>query len=123
MPRAKSVDEYVAGLDPQQAKVVNLLRAIVRKSAPGASESIKWSQPVFELNGPVCWIKANKAHVSFGFWRGRALKSARGLIESSGSKMGHIKLRGKDDIQVPLFLRIVKEAVRLNRTLGNPARG
>lgn len=38
---AKTVDEYVAGLPPSQAELVQALRQIVRAAAPQAAETIK----------------------------------------------------------------------------------
>ena len=61
---AKTVDEYIAGLGDWQADVVAKLRALILEAAPGAKESIKWAQPVYEKNGPFCHIKAFKNSVN-----------------------------------------------------------
>lgn len=85
--------------------------------------SIKWAQPVFEQNGPFCYVRAHKDHVTLGFWRRRAITSAKGMLESAGKKMGHIKIRKQDDIQATLVQRWVREAVGLDRKLANPGMG
>jgi hypothetical protein len=119
---AKTVDDYLATLDDDQRAIAEALRALVRTAAPGASEAIKWSQPVFEAGGPMCWIKAHKGHVTLGFWRGMQLPSASGLIEGSGDKMGHIKLRSQADLKPAVLKRLVREAVQVNRERGDPTR-
>lgn len=119
---AKSVDDYLATLNDEQRAIAQALRALVRTAAPGASEAIKWSQPVFEVDGPMCWIKAHKAHVTLGFWRGMQLPSAPGVIEGSGDKMGHIKLRTQADLKPAVVKKLVREAVQLNRERGDPTR-
>lgn len=119
---AKSVDDYLATLNDEQRAIAQALRALVQTAAPGASEAIKWSQPVFEVDGPMCWIKAHKGHVTFGFWRGMQLPSAPGLIEGTGDKMGHIKLRIQSDVKPDLLKKLVREAVQLNRERGDPTR-
>ena len=70
---AKTVEEYVAGLEDWQAQIASGLRKLVREAAPDASEAIKWAQPVYEENGPFCYIKAFKKQVNLGFWRGAQL--------------------------------------------------
>lgn len=55
-------------------------------------------------------------------WHWRDLRHLSERIEGDGSKMGHIKLRGVEDIDTLRFESVARAAVTLNRTLGNPAR-
>lgn len=118
----EKVKSYLAALDAQQREIAEALRALILEAAPEATEAFKWAQPVYELGGPMCWIKAHKAHVTLGFWRGLQLPSAEGRIEGSGDKMGHLKLRTTADIDKRGILQLVREAVQLNRTHGDPTR-
>ena len=94
-PSARSlgmtVDDYVAKLPADKQRLVAALIALVRESAPGATVSIKWGQPVFEQNGPVCYVSAFKNHVNLGFWRGRELPTGKGILQSGGKMMAHVK--------------------------------
>lgn len=119
--KGQSVDEHIADLEPWQAEIAAALRKLVREAEPGLSEAIKWGQPVFEAGGPVCYIKPFKSHVNFGFWRGAELDDPEGLLEVGGSKMGHVKLEKKDEIRQKPLQDFVRQAVELNRRLGNPA--
>ncbi len=118
----KTVDGYVASLEGWQAEVVSELRRIVREAAPRATESIKWAQPVYEDNGPFCWIKAHTGHVNIGFWRGAQLTDPKGLLEGDGDRMRHVKIANPKDINRTALKAFVREAVKLNWTLGNPTR-
>jgi hypothetical protein len=118
MAEAKTVDEYAAGLGDWRGEVVLAVRGLVREAAPEARESIKWAQPVFEDNGPCCYIKAFRNHVNFGFWRGVDLSDETGILVGSGEKMRHVKLTGLEDIQEDVFQDLVREAVALNRAKG-----
>lgn len=118
----KTVDTYVAGLSPDQAEIVSTLRQIVLEAAPGAKESFKWAQPVYESGGPFCYIKAFKNAVNFGFWRGVDLEDPGGRLEGSGEKMRHIKVRQLSDIDKKPFAAFVKQAVELNAEKGDPTR-
>jgi hypothetical protein len=123
MAKFRTVDEYVDSLEGWQREVVSRLRDLIREAAPEATEAIKWAQPVYEDHGPFCYIKAFKNHVNFGFWRGADLPDPEGLIESSGKKMGHVKVGGAEGIRTDVFQEYVRAAVELNRTLGDPTEG
>jgi hypothetical protein len=119
----KTVDGYIAGLEGWQAEIVSKVRSIVRAAAPDAQESIKWAQPVYETNGPVCYIKAFKKSVNFGFWRGVDLEDPRGLLKGSGEKMRHVPLTSTDEIDETVFAEFVRQAVELNLDKGDPSKG
>jgi uncharacterized protein YdhG (YjbR/CyaY superfamily) len=48
---ANSIDEYIAGFPPETQKVLEELRALVKASAPDATETISYAIPTFDLNG------------------------------------------------------------------------
>ena len=68
-------------------------------------------------------MKAVNAGVNFGFWRGAELNDPRRLLEGEGDKMRHVKLTGERDVDPKAFAAFVKQAVELNRRLGDPSRG
>ena len=119
----KTVDQYVSGLKGWQADVGRQLRKIILGAAPELRESIKWAEPVYESNGPVCHFKAHKNHVTFGFWRGAELRKLSERLESSGSKMAHIKITSANDVLPRDFAALVTAAVELNRSKGDPTKG
>lgn len=118
----KTVDAYIESLPADQAKIVTAVRAIIHKAAPKAEESFKWAQPVYESNGPFCYIKAFKSAVNFGFWRGVDLDDPHGRLEGSGQKMRHVKIEELAQIDEKAFTAFVTQAVRLNATKGDPTR-
>jgi hypothetical protein len=118
----KSVDDYVGSLSGWQREAVEALRALAREAAPGAGESIKWGQPVYEQNGPVAWMKAHASSVNFGFWRGAELDDPAGLLEGEGDRMRHVKVREGAALPAEELRRLIGEAVRLNQEKGDPTR-
>ncbi|HEX6350039.1 MAG TPA: DUF1801 domain-containing protein [Candidatus Dormibacteraeota bacterium] len=122
MAAERSVDAYVAGLPDDQREIAEALRRLVRSAAPEAREAFKWAQPVFESGGPFAYIKAFPRHGNFGFWRGVEVDRGRGLLETGGSKMAHLKLRRLSDIDATVLSEMVREAVRLNAEKGDPSR-
>ena len=118
----KTVEGYIAGLEPWQIDIARQLRAILKKAAPGAVESIKWAQPVYESNGPFAYFKAFKNTINFGFWRGVDLKDPEGVLQGSGEKMRHLKLSRLEDVDPELFSEFIRQAVELNSKKGDPTK-
>jgi hypothetical protein len=122
MAAERTVDAYVAALPDGQREIAEAVRRLVRSAAPEARETFKWAQPVFESGGPFAYIRAFPRHVNFGFWRGVEVDRSRGILETGGSKMAHIKLRRVSDIDEAILAEMVREAVRLNAEKGDPSR-
>jgi hypothetical protein len=120
---AKNVDDYISGLGGWKTEVTSQIRKIITSTTPNAKESIKWAQPVYEVNGPFCYMKAFKNSVNFGFWRGIDLDDPQGLLQGSGEKMRHVKLQGVEDVNEPAFAAFVKQAAQLNLEKGDPTKG
>lgn len=116
-------DEYIAAYNDWRGDAMNRLRAIVREGAPHATLVFKWSQPVWEWNGPAIWMKAYADHVNIGFWRGVELEDPDGVLTGDGEKMRHIKVTSVDEIPADALRALVKQATRLNTTKGNPTLG
>jgi hypothetical protein len=118
----KTVDAYIAQLEEWQAEIVSKVRTIILEAAPEADESIKWAQPVYEVNGPFAYIKAFKNSVNFGFWRGVDIHDPHGLLQGTGEKMRHIRLTSLEDIDSETFTDFIHQAVKLNLSKGDPTK-
>lgn len=118
----KTVDAYIAQLETWQAEIVSKVRTVILEAAPEADESIKWAQPVYEINGPFAYIKAFKNSVNFGFWRGVDINDPHGLLQGTGEKMRHIRLTSLEDINGEAFTDFIHQAVKLNLTKGDPTK-
>ena len=122
----KKVDDYVATIEPAQAAIVAKIRDLVREASPELREVFKWGQPVWELAGPLCYVKAFRSSTNFGFWRGVEVAERADpdrALTGDGVKMRHLKLASVSDIQVEHVKRLIRVAVELNRTFGDPTKG
>ena len=119
--KGTSVTDWVKRLPKEQAAIVGTLLTLAESAAPDAKATIKWAQPVFELNGPFAYIKAAKAHVTLGFWRGTELDDPRGLL-GGGDRMKHVRLATLADVDRATLSAWIAEAARLNRTKGDPTK-
>ena len=121
--RGLTVDAYVQQVSGWQRTALADLRAIVKAAVPDAVETIKWGQPVYEVNGPMIYMRVATNHVTFGFWRGKQL-AARGHagLASGGKQMGHLKITDQP-IDRPAIAALARDAAKLNREHGDPTRG
>jgi uncharacterized protein YdhG (YjbR/CyaY superfamily) len=63
---ATSIDEYIAGFPPRTREVLEEVRALIKASAPGATETISYSMPTFDLNGKhLVHFAGYEKHVGF----------------------------------------------------------
>jgi hypothetical protein len=119
---AGTIAGYAKSLEDWRGQVVGELDALVRTAAPKATGSIKWAQPVYEQDGPFAYIEAFSESVNFGFWRGVDLSDPEGVLEGTGDRMRHVKIRSAEDVDKALFTAWVKEAVELNTAKGDPTK-
>lgn len=121
-PPAANPDAYIAGIDGWRRELVDALRASVR-ATPGLEEVVKWGHLVYLSNGPVLLIRAEEQRVLFGFWRGQRLRALEPGLKPGGKyEMATLELREGASIDAAAMKRLVREAVKLNRTLGNPTK-
>ena len=117
---AANPDAYVGSLDGWRRRCVEHLRKAAR-SATEMEEVVKWGHLVYLTNGPVLLIRAEEERVLFGFWRGQRLRTIEPGLKPGGKyEMATLELRAGKEIDPSTVYRLVKEAVALNRMLGNP---
>ncbi|MEQ1759077.1 MAG: DUF1801 domain-containing protein [Vicinamibacterales bacterium] len=117
---AASPDAYVAALRGWRRETVSHLREAVRTAAI-LDEVVKWGHLVYLSNGPVLLIRAEEERVLFGFWRGQRLTAIEPRLTPGGKfEMATLGLKKGMTIAPAAARRLVREAVKLNATLGNP---
>ena len=117
---AANPDAYVASLRGWRRTCVESLRLSVLESA-ALEEKVKWGHLVYFSNGPVLLIRAEEARVLFGFWRGQRLQAIERRLKPGGKyEMATIELLDGTKISNATVRRLTKEAVALNKSLGDP---
>ena len=117
---AANPDAYLASLAGWQRTCVETLRSTVRESA-ALEETIKWGNLVYLSNGPVLLIRAEESRVLFGFWRGQRMRAIEKRLKPGGKyEMASLELRDDTSVSRAVVRRLTKEAVALNKALGDP---
>lgn len=106
------IDAYIRKAPEFARPILEHLRSVIHEGCPDVVESIKWSMPAFDHNGPMCGLAAFKAHCAFRFWKGELVAPQEDGGHAMG-RFGHIERL--DDLPARRTLvAIVKKAARLN---------
>ena len=66
MDKPKDIDQYIAGFPKDVQKILEQIRATIKKAAPDAEEKISYAMPAFSLNGRnLVYFAAYKNHIGF----------------------------------------------------------
>jgi hypothetical protein len=117
---AQNPEAYVASLSGWRQRYTEALRSTVT-SATVLQEVIKWGHLVYFSNGPVFLIRAEEERVLFGFWRGKRLRGIEPRLKPGGKyEMATLELVEGTHLDRSTVIKLAKEAVALNASLGNP---
>jgi uncharacterized protein YdhG (YjbR/CyaY superfamily) len=101
---AHSIDEYIAEFPPETQRVLEELRTLIKALAPGATETISYAIPTFDLNG--------KHLVHFaGYERHVGLYPAPSGLDAFKEDLKPYK-SGKGSVQFPLSQPLPTELIR-----------
>lgn len=117
MAKILTVDEYIESLPETLDPIGRQLTDILDKGLPGAEGLIWHGHPVWMLGRtPVAAFKAHSAHVTFMIWRGQELTDRSGRLEAAGSStMANLKISSIEDLDEPLFVNWLNQALRLEQ--------
>jgi uncharacterized protein YdhG (YjbR/CyaY superfamily) len=87
-----TVDQYIKEAPKEAQEKLHEIRAILKKVAPKATETLKWGSPVFEEGRILFSYSAHKSHLNFSP-TGPAMEPFR-------KELATFKI-GKDTIQFP----------------------
>jgi len=98
-------EDLLSVYDDARAQICNALRDLVEKLHPEFMETIWLQQGIASYGvGPkkmsehYVYIAPQKAHVNLGFYHGVDLPDPAGLLEGTGKKLRHVKVRGVSEI-------------------------
>jgi hypothetical protein len=113
----KSIDSFFDKQPPGLRAILVELRAIVEKTAPDASSSIKWGMPFYHLGDKMfAALGAHKAHVNLILWGPpSAFADPKGRLTGDGKMGRHLKVTDVAELPRADVKRWVKTAAELAR--------
>ena len=119
MPKAKLgvFDDLVPLANEPLEPIMARLREIIFEIHPGACEVVRLGDraatygcgPRKMIDGYV-YIMPHHLWINLGFFRGTSLADSHGLLEGTGAKMRHVKMRTLADAARPAVRELIKEA-------------
>ena len=111
MEYTKEITEYIDSAGEDQIPILEELRKLVNDTVINATESIKWSMPVFTGQKNFAYMRYANSHITFGFTLHiDQLKDPGHLLEGEGKTMKHIKITQLDEklkLQITEWLKQV----------------
>ena len=112
-----TVEEFLATYPPHVQEIALKTRALVREVLPDALEMIDLPAKLIgygtenSYKGTICVISPYANHVNLGFARGALLPDPAGLLEGTGKRARHVKLKAVKDVDQPALRTLLEAAV------------
>ena len=105
---ANSIDEYIAEFPPETQKVLQEVRALIRASAPDATETISYAIPTFDLNRThLVHFAGYEKHVGF-YPTGSGVEAFKRELKPYKSGKGSVQFPLGQPLPTDLIRRIVE---------------
>ena len=106
---AKTVSDYISGFPRPVQTVLKRVRAIVRKSMPGAEEVISYQIPAYKIDGrAVLYFAAWKEHYSIYPSTARLVAAFKDELADYERSKGTIRFPLSEPVPARLIERIAK---------------
>jgi uncharacterized protein YdhG (YjbR/CyaY superfamily) len=109
--RPKSITEYIDAAPQEAQKKLREMQACIGKSAPGATESLKWGMPAFSYRRILVTFAAHKTHIGFYPTPSAVSAFAKELSKFVTAK-GSIQFPLEKPLPLPLIRKITAFRVR-----------
>jgi len=122
MANAASPEAYVAALEGWRLELVAHLRSNVLSGAK-LEEGMKYGNLFYSSNGPAVVIRAEDKRVLLAFFRGKRLRDIEPRLVASGKyELANLQLLEGDAIAASVVRKLTRQAVALNKRLGDPTK-
>lgn len=118
---SEEVEDFLSSLPPEIRGIASVLRERSRELVPDAVEQRHggWKVIGYSRDGSmktsICAIAPHSGHVNLQFFHGIDLDDREGLLEGTGKRARHAKLRGASDVRRPEVGRLIEQAADLAR--------
>lgn len=118
-----SFDDLLGISDPSQHATMKRLREIILEVDPAACEVVRLGDRAATYGiGPkkmsegYAYIMPFAAWVNLGFYKGTDLPDPEGLLEGTGNKLRHVKVRSLDAVERPSIRALLAAALEERKT-------
>lgn len=110
------VDAYIDKSADFAKPILRHLRELVHKASADLKETLKWSCPFFDHDGPVCQMAAFKQHCAFGFWKASLMDDPYKILNQEPDTAGSIgRITSLADLpKDEILIQYIQQALVLN---------
>ncbi len=111
-----TAEEFFSNYSPEIEAIALHARSLVLRVLPGATEQVDTGNKLVaystggRMKDMVFYISAHKAHANIGLF-GADLPDPDGLMEGTGKRLRHVKLRSLQDVDSPALRALLEAAV------------
>jgi hypothetical protein len=115
------VQEFLKAYSPVVQEIATQVRELVVKLLPDAHEKVYtgWKtigySPTGGMKDAICSIGPHTKHVNIVFFRGTELDDPEQLLEGTGKKGRHVKIRSVEDAKSKALEQLIINAVKLEK--------
>ena len=113
MTNPLSVEQYLNSLPEKQQKLAKEIHNLILETSSEITQTLKWGYPCYAGAVDVCYLAGQTKHLNFGFYQGGLLPDPEKLLEGTGAKMRHIKIRSAVDIKPEAFRQLILEGLKM----------
>ena len=111
-------DDAIVGSSDNVEMIARQLREIIIEIYPDVVE-VPWPKQKIigygvgpkKMSEHFCYIGAHSEHVNLGFYYGADLPDPKGLLEGTGKKLRHIKVRDADQVAKPALREMIESSL------------
>lgn len=106
-----AINAWIAAQPPELAAIAGLWFNQLRQCGPDVRELIHDGCPVACVDDVAfAYVNAFTAHVNLGFYEGASIDDPLVLLEGTGKRMRHVKLRPGVDADAMALCRLIEDA-------------
>ena len=112
--RARTIDEYLAGLDDAQRATLTKLRKTIKSVAPDAEECISYQIAAFRLDGMLVGFGATPSHCAFYLMSSTTVEAHKRELAGYDTSKGTIRFQADSPLPVALVRKLVRARIAEN---------
>jgi hypothetical protein len=111
--RDSAIDDWLERQPGELGSIARTWFAVMRQCGADVLELIHDGAPTACVeDAPFAYVNAFTSHVNVGFFHGAALADPAGLLEGTGKRMRHVKLRPGQPVDAPALEALIDAAHR-----------
>jgi uncharacterized protein YdhG (YjbR/CyaY superfamily) len=106
--KPKTIDEYLAAIDPEKRAALEKIRQTIKATAPKAEECISYQIPAFRLNGMLVGFGATANHCAFYPMSSATVAAHQDELKDYDTSKGTIRFQADHPLPATLVRKLVK---------------